>query len=108
MKPSGRDQFVGLLREAVLGGSLVKLTLGKPGGKDPTLGNLFVRPVVLKTGPQFAFVWRHVTRDISKNHGAAEALRLLEHLIGSDFLDAHLFTTTQDRKSTRLNSSHLV
>jgi SAM-dependent methyltransferase len=95
MKPSGRDQFVGLLREAVLGGSLVKLTLGKPGGKDPTLGNLFVRPVVLKTGPQFAFVWRHVTRDISKNHGAAEALRLLEHLIGSDFLDAHLFTTTQ-------------
>jgi SAM-dependent methyltransferase len=95
MKTSGRDQFVGMLREALLGGSLVKLTLGKPGGKDPTLGNLFVRPVTLKSGPQFAFVWRHATKDITKNHGAAEAIRLLEHLIGSDFLDAHLFTTTQ-------------
>jgi len=95
MKPSGRDQFAGFLREAVLGGSLVKLTLGKPGGKDPTLGNLFVRPVVLKAGPQLAFVWHHATKDITKNHGAEEALRLLEHLIGSDFMDAHLFTATQ-------------
>ncbi|HXQ79892.1 MAG TPA: SAM-dependent methyltransferase [Opitutaceae bacterium] len=95
MKPSGRDQFAGFLREAVLGGSLVKLTLGKPGGGDPTLGNLFVRPVALKAGPQLAFVWHHATKDITKNHGAAEALRLLEHLIGSDFLDAHLFTTTR-------------
>jgi SAM-dependent methyltransferase len=95
MNPSGREQFVGLLREAVLGGSLVKLTLGKPLGRDPTLGNLFVRPVILKSGPQLAFVWRYETRDITKNHGAAEALRLLEHLIGSDFLDAHLFTTAQ-------------
>ncbi len=95
MNPSGRDQFVGLLREAVIGGSLVKLTLGKPAGKDPTLANLFVRPVVLKSGPRFAFVWRHAAKDITKNHGAAEALRVIEPMIGSDFLDAHLFTATQ-------------
>ena len=34
MKPPARDQFMALLREAALGGSLVKLTLGKPAG-DP-------------------------------------------------------------------------
>ncbi len=94
MKPSGRDQFVDLLREAVLGATLVKLTLGKPTGRDPTLVNLFVRPVSLKSGPRLAFVWRHATRDVTKNHGAAEALRLLVPLIGSDFQDAHLFTAT--------------
>lgn len=93
MKPSGRDQFVGLLREAVLGGSLVKLTLGKPSGREPTLRSLFVRPVALRAGPRLAFVWRYATRDITKNHGAGEALRLLEPMIGLDFLDAHLFTT---------------
>lgn len=93
MKPSGRDQFVGLLREAVNDGTLVKLTLGKPSGAEPTLRSLFVRPVVLKSGPRLAFVWRHATRDITKNHGAGEALRLLEPMIGLDFLDAHLFTT---------------
>ena len=57
--------------------------------------NLFVRPVALKSGPRLAFVWRHATRDVTKNHGGAEALRLLVPLIGSDFQDAHLFTTTQ-------------
>ena len=95
MKASGRDQFLGLLREAVLDGTLVKLTLSKAAGKDPTLENLFVRPVLLKSGPWFAFVWRHSTKDVTKNNDAAEALLLLEPLVGCDFLDAHLFTTTR-------------
>ena len=95
MKTSGRDQFMGLLRDAIRNASLEKLTLGKPSGGDPTLSNLFVRPVALKSGPRFSFVWRHTTRDVTKNFGADEALHLLESLIGSAFLDAHLFTAKQ-------------
>src|ERR1019366_6020043 len=95
MKPSSRDQFLGLVRDAFLGGTLVKLTLGKAAPADPTLENLFIRPVALKAGPRFAFVWHHATRDIAKNHDATQSLRLLDRLVGSDFLDAHLFTTTQ-------------
>ncbi len=95
MKPTGRDQFMALTRDAVAGGRLEKLTLGKPNGKDPTLENVFVRPVALKSGPRLAFVWRHATRDITKNHDAETALVLLDSLIGTDFLDAHLFTSTQ-------------
>jgi SAM-dependent methyltransferase len=37
-------------------------------------------------------VWRHATKDITKNHEAGEAIGLLDSLIGSEFLDAHLFT----------------
>jgi hypothetical protein len=95
MKLSGRDQFIVLLREAVEGGALEKLTLGKPAGADPTLVNLFVRPISIRSGPHLAFVWRHTTKDITKNHRAQEALGLLESLIGADFLDAHLFTAAQ-------------
>ncbi len=95
MTPSGRKHFMVLLGDAVRGGSLEKLTLGKPSGRDPTLANLFVRPVMLKSGPRLSFVWRHDTKDVTKNHGAEEALRLLDALIGADFLDAHLFTSTQ-------------
>jgi SAM-dependent methyltransferase len=95
MTPSAREQFMALLGDAVRGGSLEKLTLGKPSGRDPTLANLFVRPVALKAGPRYSFVWRHRTRDVTKNHGAEEALRLLDTLIGADFLDAHLFTSSQ-------------
>jgi protein-L-isoaspartate O-methyltransferase len=93
--PSARDRFLESLRTAAQDGSLAKLTLGKYRGADATLKNLFVRPVALKSGPHLAFTWRHATRDLVKNHPPAEALGMLEPLIGSDFLDAHLFTRDQ-------------
>jgi len=94
MPPPARDEFIALLRSAVRTRSLVKLTLGKAAA-DPALKNLFVRPVNLKAGPQFAFVWRYATRDVAKNHSEEETLALIEPLIGADFLDAHLFTERQ-------------
>jgi SAM-dependent methyltransferase len=91
-----RARFLDLLHSAVNDGSLVKLTLGKSRSADVTLKNLFVRPVNLNAGPHLAFVYRHATRDITKNYAAAKALPLLDALIGGDFLDAHLFTGTQN------------
>ncbi|MBL9213218.1 MAG: SAM-dependent methyltransferase [Opitutaceae bacterium] len=90
--PTARDRFLDRLRPAARDGTFTKLTLGKYRGADPTLRQLHVRPVSLNAGPHLAFVWRHATRDITKNHPPAEALALLEPLIGGDFLDAHLFT----------------
>ena len=94
-QPSARDRFLVLLRSAVGDGTLVKLTLGKHRGPDTTIKNLFVRPVALKSGPHLGFVWRHATRDVTKNFSPDHAVAQLEPLIGADFLDAHLFTTTQ-------------
>jgi len=92
-----RPRFLALLRTAIADGTLVKLTLGKPARThaDPTLHNLFVRPVTLKAGPHLSLLWRHATRDITKNLPPAEAFALIEPLIGADFLDAHLFTPVQ-------------
>ena len=94
-QPAPRDRFLELLRAAARDGTLVKLTLGKHRGADATLQNLFVRPVTLKAGPHLVFVWRHATRDLTKNFPPDAALAELEPLIGRDFLDAHLFTTAQ-------------
>jgi SAM-dependent methyltransferase len=91
--PPARDRFLDLLTTSLHDGTLVKLTLGKYRGADAALRNVFVRPVALKAGPQFAFVWRYTTRDVTKNHPADEARTALAPLIGHDFLDAHLFTT---------------
>jgi SAM-dependent methyltransferase len=95
MSTDARDRFLTLLSSAVHDGTLVKLTLGKHRGADATLQNLFIRPVTLKAGPHLSLLWRHATRDITKNHPPAEALALIEPLIGTDFLDAHLFTPAQ-------------
>ncbi|MDO8545587.1 MAG: SAM-dependent methyltransferase [Opitutaceae bacterium] len=93
---SARDRFLDLVRAAVRERQLLKLTLGKYRGPDASLRNVFVRPVDLKAGPHLAFLWRHATRDVTKNHPLAAAVGELERLIGADFLDAHLFTTTQN------------
>ena len=94
--PDARTRFLALLTSAVHDGTLVKLTLGKHRGADTTLNNLFVRPVTLKAGPHLSLLWRHATRDITKNLPPADALALIEPLLGADFLDAHLFTPAQN------------
>ena len=95
MTVSRGDRFFDLLRSAVADGTLTKLTLGKYRGTDKTVRNLHIHPVSLKAGPHLAFVWRHATRDVTKNLSPADAWAEITRLIGADFLDAHLFTTTQ-------------
>src|SRR5271165_4980796 len=90
-----RREFLDALAAVVHSASLTKLTLGKHRGEDASLKNLFVTPVVLKDGPRLKLVWRHATRDVTKNLPAAEGLALIGSLIGRDFLDAHLFTPTE-------------
>ncbi len=92
---SPRDRFLALVRASVQTATFTKLTLGKCRAADTTLKNLFIRPVVLKAGPRLNFVWRHATRDITKNLPHDEALGIVADLLGRDFLDGHLFTSTQ-------------
>lgn len=92
---SALDRFAALLRASVVAQDFVKLTLGKPRGADPSLRNIFVRPVQLKAGPRLSFVWRHTTRDLTRNLEVNEALAEIARLLQTDFFDAHLFTTSQ-------------
>ena len=93
MPTSASEKIRGLLQEAHTRGTLVKLTLGAYRGRDKSLENVFVRPVALKGGDRLQFVYRHTTRDVTKNLTHKEALaRLAEHM-QTDFGSAHLFTT---------------
>lgn len=94
MQIPARTRFFTLLHAAVQDRTLTKLTLGKPHETEPDLANVFIRPITLKSGPNLTFVWRHTTRDITKNLLPVEALARLDSLIGTSFLDAHLFTLT--------------
>src|SRR5437762_6163450 len=96
MADAHAEQFFGALEESIAGGSFVRLTLAKPRGGDSDLKNLYVRPVALKKGARLSFLYRHKTRDVVKNHDAAEGLRLIRGLLGAEFGSGHLFTTAQD------------
>lgn len=88
-------EFLALLTAAVRDDSFARLTLGKPRGGEPTLQNVYVRPVALKVGPQLSFLWRHDTRDVTKNLPPEEALAEIGRLVGTVFHSAHLFTGTR-------------
>jgi len=95
MTVSPQEDFAARLDASVRDGSFVRLTLGKPRGDDPTLQKVIIRPVTLKAGPHLSFVWRHDTRDLTRNLPPAEGVREIVRLTGSTFHSAHLATTTQ-------------
>ncbi|MFC1467784.1 SAM-dependent methyltransferase [Verrucomicrobiota bacterium] len=95
-KRDDRERFFNLLRECANAGTLVRLTLSKNKGDDPTLKNVIIRPVELKGKPQLSFVYRHQTRDITKNHPIREAIELIDTLLGPVFKNAHLNTATEE------------
>lgn len=71
---------------------LVKLTLGAKRIKAADLKNVFVKPVEIKAGYQLSFIYRHNTKDITKNFGIEEACDTLEKLLAESFFNADLFT----------------
>lgn len=90
---TAKDKLLHLLGEALRDGSFVKLTLGAHRGGDRSLKQVLVRQTQLRQGPRLSFVWRHATRDVTKNFPVEEAIALLSDLVGREFRSAHLFTT---------------
>lgn len=90
------SEFLALLDTSVREGAFVRLTLGKPrGGEDATLQNVYVRPVRLKAGPHLSFLWRHDTRDLTKNIPPEDGVLEIGRLVGTIFHSAHLFLSTR-------------
>jgi SAM-dependent methyltransferase len=96
MAETHAEQFFNSLEESIAGGSFVRLTLAKPRGGESDLRNLYVRPVALKSGARLSFLYRHKTRDVTRNHAPEEGVHLIRGLLGSEFRSGHLFTTAED------------
>ena len=95
------DRFLGLLRQAQHDGTLHKLQLVHPAAEAEQLPadvqRVLVRPVALKGQPHLSLVWRHPTKDITRNLPLDEGLALIGRwLHGEAFRNAHLHTPTQE------------
>jgi SAM-dependent methyltransferase len=92
---SAKDKWLALFNDVVRNGKLVKLTLSGYRGADATLKNVFIRPVVLRNGPQLSFLFRHTHRDITKNFPHEDGLAQVATLVAAEFQTANLFTADQ-------------
>ena len=90
-------EFINAFSEAVQAGRFIKCTLSRAGtAAAADLKNVYLRPVEIKKQLKIAFTYRFKTRDEVKNHSPEETAVLLQELLGSSFLNADLFTSTQD------------
>lgn len=90
--PDARDQFLSLLSDALHRQHLLKLVLARPVGADGSLQRIIAKPVQLKGQACLSLVYRHQTRDITRNLPVDAALTLVAELLPEQFRNAHLFT----------------
>ncbi|HSW05577.1 class I SAM-dependent methyltransferase [Aquabacterium sp.] len=87
------SDFVDLLCSSLAEGRFVKATLAKYRGPETDLQRVQLRSVPLRGEPHLQLVYRHATKDITKNHPLAEAPALLQSLLGAQaFRHAQLQT----------------
>ena len=94
------QNFINKLQSSLNDGSFVKLTLSKPkaNSQQPTadLRNVYVKPIILKNVKMFSFTYRYERRDETKNYDAEQTLEVINQLVPNVFLNASLFTLTED------------
>ncbi len=84
--------FVALCAAHVDNGGFETLLLSKHCGPEADLQRVSVRPVVLRGAPCLSFVYRHTTRDETKNLPLTAGLERVRELLGTVFRHAHLHT----------------
>jgi SAM-dependent methyltransferase len=90
------EKFISALTGALKEKTFVKAILSNYRGTDPHLQKLMVRLVETKKGIKFFFRYSYETRDIVKNYGFDEGLKIITGLLGKEFFNGHLFTTGND------------
>lgn len=84
------------MRLALAGGRFGKLLLSGPVGDDEEVERLTVRAIELRGEAALSFLWRHRTRDVTKNHAPEAGLAEIAALLGARFRNAHLHTATEE------------
>ena len=96
VEPDAGTRFMALLSQALEQGSFVGLVLSKHRGAAVDLQRVSVREVQLKGQRALSFLYRHDTRDITKNLPLLEGVQQVQALLWEEFQNAHLHTQTQE------------
>jgi len=90
------EEFLGAVKAAFAGNTLVRLKLGGYHGSEPELKSVDVKKIVAKGTEKFSFTFHYKTRDIIKNQIQPEAIGNLRTALKDEFRSAVLSTTEFD------------
>ena len=91
-----KERFMQHLNESISDGTFVKITFGKYRGDDKEFQNIYVTKIEIKEGERLSFKFRYKTKDIVKNYESGTGIKLVDEILGKDFLSGTLFTTKND------------
>ena len=95
------EEFLGAVKSAFAGNTLIKLKLGGYQGAEADLKSIDVKKIVAKGVEKFSFTFHYKTRDIIKNQIQPEALGNLRTALKDEFRSAQLSTTGFDMSFER-------
>ncbi len=87
---TNKEIFIDKLSSIVENRELKRLTLTAKKDKESDLKKIIISPVQLKKGFLLNFVYRHTTKDITKNYEIADGIRLIAASLETDFNNAEL------------------
>jgi len=90
------NDFLQKIDKSIFDNFFVKITLSKKDKKSSDLNNIYIRLINIKSIENLSFQYRYQTKDEVKNYSIKEGIELLGQLIGTNFLNARLFTTKED------------
>jgi SAM-dependent methyltransferase len=91
-----QSELLNFLKQSIAAHTFVKMTISSPIDKQSPLLNVYVRYIEIKGSSGLSFTYRYKTNDQIKNWSIEEGIKELQKVIGSDFKNASLFTTSQD------------
>ncbi|MBP6611256.1 MAG: methyltransferase, partial [Paludibacter sp.] len=88
--------YIEKLQAAIDNKELIRFTLSSPKVKTADLKKIILTAVELKRGYCLNFVYRHTTKDITKNFDIAEGIELIDKAIENEFNNAEMQSTGEN------------
>ena len=88
--------FLEILKENLNTNKLIRVVLSNKRNKSAEVKNVHIKAAIIKDILMLSFVYRHPTKDITKNYTVNEGIELTGQMIENDFLQADIFTTDED------------
>lgn len=90
------DKIIDIIHSNLNNNELLKIKLINRKNKELEYSQVIIKPIVLKKGPQLSFVYRHDTKDVTKNYNHTKSILTIKEYLKSDFAQAIVFTAKKD------------
>ena len=90
------NKFFEKLTASIENNDLIKIILSNKRDKSSDLKAVYLKPVEIKGQQQLNFVYKHNTKDVTKNHSFTEASEVLKNLLTDNFFQLIMFTLEAD------------